>query len=96
MRYFVRTDNSILYRGSGGASYTYITVKKLNGSTLEDTESVFTDYDEADNATVFYSQQGASESFPSEKSIRITEDEFYSWWQQMEESIYMPALTTIA
>ena len=96
VRYFVRTDNSILYRGSGGASYTYITVKKLNGSTLEDTESVFTDYDEADSATVFYSQQGASESFPSEKSIRITEDEFYSRWQQMEESIYIPALTTIA
>ena len=96
MVYFLRTDNSILYRGSGGASYTYVTLKTLSGSALEDAEMVFTDYDEASNATVFYAQQGYSENLPSEKSVRITEDEYYSRWQEWEAGVYVPPLTAIA
>ena len=95
MVYFLRTDNSILFRGSGGASYTYIQLKRLSGSVLEDKEMVFTDYDEAGNATVFYAQEGYSENLPSEKSIRITEDEYYSHWQSWEEGVFVPPLTAI-
>ena len=95
MVYFLRTDNSILYRGSGGASYTYIMLKKLSGSTLEDTEMVFTDYDEASNTTVFYAQEGYSEDLPSDKSVRITEDEYYTRWQGWEEGVYVPPLTAV-
>ena len=95
MRYYMRTDNTLMYEGSGGASYTYITLERVNGSTMEETEMVFTDYDSANNATVFYSQQGHSDTFPSEKSVRITEDEFFDRWEQWKSGVYIPPLTTI-
>ena len=95
MRYYILTDNTLMYEGSGGASYTYITLQKVNGSSLEDIEMVFTDYDAAGNATVFYSQQGHSENLPSEKSVRISENEFQTKWEQWKSKIYVPPLTTI-
>ena len=95
MRYYVRTDNTLLYEGSGGASHSYITRERVNGSTLEEIEMVFTDYDEASNATVFYSQQGHSDSLPSEKSVSITDAEFNASWEQWKSDVYVPPLTTI-
>lgn len=95
MRYYVRTDNTLLYEGSGGASHSYITRERVNGSTLEEIEMVFTDYDEASNATVFYSQQGHSDSLPSEKSVSITDAEFNASWEQWKSGVYVPPLTTI-
>ena len=95
MRYYVRTDNTLLYEGSGGASHSYITRERVNVSTLEEIEMVFTDYDEASNATVFYSQQGHSDSLPSEKSVSITDAEFNASWEQWKSDVYVPPLTTI-
>ncbi len=95
MRYYVRTDNTLLYEGSGGASHSYITRERVNGSTLEEIEMVFTDYDEASNATVFYSQQGHSDSLPSGKSVSITDAEFNASWEQWKSGVYVPPLTTI-
>jgi hypothetical protein len=95
MRYYVLTDNRLLYEGSGGASHSYITLERVNGSTLEEIEMVFTDYDEASNATVFYSQQGHSDILPGEKSVRITDTEFNARWEQWKNSAYVPPLTTI-
>ena len=95
MRYYVRTDNTLLNEGSGGASHSYITRERVNGSTLEEIEMVFTDYDEASNATVFYFQQGHSDSLPSEKSVSITDAEFNARWDQWKSGVYVPPLTTI-
>ena len=95
MRYYVRTDNTLLYEGSGGASHSYITRERVNGSALEEIEMVFTDYDEASNATVFYFQQGHSDSLPSGKSVSITDTEFNASWEQWKSGVYVPPLTTI-
>ena len=95
MRYYVLTDNRLLYEGSGGASHSYITLERVNGNTLEEIEMVFTDYDETNNATVFYSQQGHSDVLPGEKSVSITDTEFNARWEQWKSSTYMPPLTAI-
>ena len=94
-RYYILADNTLLSEGSGGASHTYITLQKVNGSSLEDLEMVFTDYDEASGATVFYSQQGHSDNLPSEKSTRISENEFQTRWDQWKNRAYVPPLTAI-
>ena len=94
-RYYILADNTLLSEGSGGASHTYITLQKVNGSSLEDLEMVFTDYDEASGATVFYSQQGHSDNLPSEKSTRISENEFQTRWVQWKNRAYVPPLTAI-
>ena len=99
MRYYIRTDSTILYEGSGGASYSYITVQRLNGSTLEDVDMIFTNLDMTPDGTYytgFYYQQGHSDSLPSEKSVAISEEEFTVYYQQLESSIYVPPLTKIA
>ncbi|MBO7373032.1 MAG: hypothetical protein J6U19_02235, partial [Oscillospiraceae bacterium] len=94
-RYYLLTDNTLLSEGSGGASYTYITLHKVNGNSLEDLEMVFTDYDETSDTTVFYSQQGHSDTLPSEKSARISENEFQTRWEQWKDKVYVPHLIAI-
>jgi hypothetical protein len=56
---------------------------------------VFTDYDEASGAMVFYAQQGHSDNLPSEKSTRISENEFQTRWDQWKNRAYVPPLTAI-
>ncbi|MBQ9661960.1 MAG: hypothetical protein IJV40_02270 [Oscillospiraceae bacterium] len=98
LRYYVRTDSTILSEGSSGASYSYFTVHRLNGSTLEETEMVFTNADQNASGEYYtgcYYQQGHSETLPSEKSIAISDEEFRTRVEQMESSIYVPPLTKI-
>ena len=95
-RYYIRTDNTVLYHGSGGASHSYNSIMQVTGSSLEKIETVFTDYDEAACQTVFYYQQGNSDNFSSEKSIPLTEQEYTERLNQMESNIFIPILTKIA
>ena len=98
MRYYVRTDNTVYWEGSGGAAYSYCTVQRLNGTELEDVEMVFTNMDGegTDNPSIgYYWQQGHSESLPSEKSVKITQEDFYARMEQLEAKIFVPPLTKI-
>ncbi|MBR1455544.1 MAG: hypothetical protein IJ594_00110 [Oscillospiraceae bacterium] len=95
MRYYVRSDSSVYWEGSSGASYSYCTVQRLQGDRLEDVEMVFTDFDAASGQTVYYSQQGHSDELPSDKSVRIAEADFFSRMEQLESTIYVPPLTRI-
>nr|MCR5138063.1 hypothetical protein [Oscillospiraceae bacterium] len=97
-RYYVRTDNTVYSEGSGGAAYTYLTVMRVKGNELEDVEVVFTNMDGEGTSSAslgYYYQQGHSEKLPSEKSMRITESDFFSRMEQMESTIYVPPLTKI-
>ena len=94
MRYFVRTDGTVYYQGSGGASYAYNCVQRVSGGALEDVEMLFTGLDEA-NATVYYYQQGHSETYPSERSEVISQADYESRLSAMESLIYQPILTRI-
>lgn len=98
MRYYLRDDGTILYEGSGGAAYTYIRLYRVNGSSLEEVETVFTNMDGegTDNPRLgYYRQQGYTETLPSDISVRITEEEFYQCWDQWKSNVYVPPLTVI-
>ncbi len=47
------------------------------------------------NETVFYHQMGHSDILPGDNSIRITDSEFQSRWDQMRSGIEVPQLTAI-
>lgn len=96
LRYYVRTDGTILSWGSNGAAYSYTTVYRIKDSALETVELVFTDLDEANSQLVYYRQQGDSESYPSDKSVLISEDEYKNRVNDLESLIYSPLLTQIA
>ena len=95
MRYYLRADNSLYWEGSGGAAYSYFAVQRVTGDALVDVEMVFTDYDEASDAVLFYFQQGHSDQLPSERSVKISEEEFNARQTAMAEAIYLPPLTRI-
>jgi len=99
MRYYLQSDNSIRYEGSGGAAYTNIVRSRLNGSSLETIEMIFTTEQTAQDGSLYvacYYQQGDSERIPSEKSVEISDEEFRTRWEQMDADTVTPALTLIA
>ena len=99
MRYYLQSDNSIRYEGSGGAAYTNIVRSRLNGSSLETIEMIFTTEQTAQDGSLYtacYYQEGDSERIPSEKSVEISDEEFRTRWEQMEADTVTPALTLIA
>ncbi len=98
MRYYVRTDGMLYWEGSGGAAYSYCTVQRVNGSVLEDVETAFTNLDGegTDHPEIgYYYQEGHSDNLPSEKSIKITEEEFHNYVEEYEAYVYIPPLTKI-
>ena len=98
-RYYLCTDNTVYWEGSGGAAYSYFIAQKLIGSALENTEMIFTNPDEDGGqwGVAYYYQQGASDlsQLPDGNSIKISEEEFNSRIQEMESRIYVPKLTKI-
>ena len=99
MRYYLQSDNSIRYEGSSGAAYTNIVRSRLNGSSLETIEMIFTTDQTTPDANLYtacYYQEGDSERVPSEKSVEISDEEFRTRWEQMEADTMTPALTLIA
>ena len=99
MRYYLQSDNSIRYEGSSGAAYTNIVRSRLNGSSLETIEMIFTTEQTAQDGSLYvacYYQQGDSERIPSEKSVEISDEEFRTRWEQMDADTVTPALTLIA
>lgn len=99
MRYYLQSDNSIRYEGSSGAAYTNIVRSRLNGSSLETIEMIFTTEQTAQDGSLYvacYYQQGDSERIPSEKSVEISDEEFRTRWEQMDADAVVPALTLIA
>ena len=93
MRHFIRTDSSVYWEGSGGAAYSYSAVQRVRGDALEDVETLFTDYDEAAEAVIYYYQQGHSDELPGPQSQRISEEEYNARLAGMAETIYLPPLT---
>ena len=99
MRFYLQSDNTILYEGSSGASYTNVVRSRLNGSNMEAVEMIFTTEQTKPDGSVYtacYYQQGDSERIPSEKSVEISDEEFRQRWEQMKNDTVMPALTLIA
>ena len=99
MRYYLQSDNPIRYVGSSGAFYTNIVRSRLNGSSLETIEMIFTTEETNPDGSYYaacYYQQGDSERIPSEKSVKISEEDFRMRLEQMEADTVLPELTLIA
>ncbi len=94
MRYFLRTDGSLYWEGSGGAAFSYYAVERLNGASLERQEILFTDLDENGN-TVYYRDLGTGDELPGPESVQISEEEFLTQVAALQSTIYRPALTAI-
>ena len=99
MRYYLQSDGSIRYVGSSGAFHTNIVRSRLNGSSMEVIDMLFTTEETNPDGSFYaacYYQQGDSERIPSEKSVKISEADFRMRLEQMEAADVMPALTLIA
>ncbi|MBO5638551.1 MAG: hypothetical protein J5916_01470 [Oscillospiraceae bacterium] len=99
MRYYLQSDNTIRYVGSSGAFHTNIVRSRLNGSSLETIEMIFTTEQTAPDGSLYaacYYQEGDSERIPSEKSVKISEEDFRMRLEQMEADTALPELTLIA
>ena len=100
-RYYLREDGTLLNEASGGASHSYIMVKKLNESKLETVEMIFTDDITDENGSFgvgYYYQEGTFEfgdPLPGENSVTLTAEEFGNRMQEMEKSITTPELNVI-
>ena len=97
-RYYLLEDNTVLFEGSGGAAYSYIFVNRLKGSELEKEKLLFTNMDGEDTGEFSigcYYQLGESDELPSEKSVKISQEEFAALLEEMEAGICMPELTRI-
>ena len=99
MRYYLCTDNTVYWEGSGGAAYSYFVAQHLNGSSLENAEAIFTnpDGDEGQWEIGYYYQQGPFDlsQLPDENSVKLSAEEFNSRIQEMESRIYVPELMKI-
>lgn len=98
MRYYLLSDNRILYEGSGGASYSDVVAMRLQGDMTVEEEMVFTrPFTNPDGTqdTGFYFQNGYSAELPSDKSIRLTMEEFDQAMNMLESGIYTPQLNSI-
>ena len=98
MRYYLQSDNTIRYVGSSGAFHTNIVRSRLNGSSLETIEMIFTTEETKPDGSYYaacYYQQGDSERIPSEKSVKISEEDFRMRLEQMEADTVLPELTLI-
>ena len=99
MRYYLQSDNTIRYVGSSGAFHTNIVRSRLNGSSLETIEMIFTTEETKPDGSYYaacYYQEGDSERVPSEKSVKISEEDFRMRLEQMEADTVLPELTLIA
>ncbi len=94
-RYFVRTDGSLYWEGSGGAGYAYYVVEQVKGKTVEQTESLFTDLT-ADNQMAYYSRKGPLDGADASNSTALSEADFQARVKALESTIYLPPLTKIA
>ena len=97
-RYYLRSDNSVVNEGSGGAAYSIFQRLRLNGDRLEAEELLFTwpetDASGKDTAGYYY-RAGGGEPSPDEKSVKLSEAEFVNRVTQMEGRFFIPQLTKI-
>ena len=94
-RFYLRTDNTILNEGSGGAGFSSIELYRLSGETLTPVEGVKTFFP-GDGRDGYYLQTGSFSYEPQAGDARITEAQFHEKVSAYEGKIFVPPLTRIA
>ena len=92
-RYYLRTDNTILNEGSGGAGHSLFCVLRKSGDSLVTESTVFTYYD-GGSRDGNYRQAGYAYE-PGPDSVRLTNAELQVTVAELESTIYLPPLTQI-
>ena len=93
-RYYLRTDNTILNEGSGGAGHSLFCVLRKSVDSLVTESTVFTYYD-GGSRDGNYRQAGYAYE-PGPDSERLTNAEFQVAVAELESAVYLPPLTQIA
>lgn len=104
IKYYLRTDNSILYTGSGGAAFGSWVLKYVDGNELKPIEAIFTYYDSESNHSGYYHQTKYTTYIPdahtgyepNENSVEISEEQFNSILASYKSCVYIPPLVPIA
>ena len=95
-RYYLKSDNTVLFTGSGGAAYNQWALKRVNGCELIPIESVFT-YDDFNTQHYgYYYQEGYTNYEPNADSVEIDESSFNNKRNEYESNICVPPLIFIA
>ena len=94
-RYYLRTDGLLVNEGSGGAGFSAVILKRLDGHELSEESAIITFYpgDERDGC---YLQQGSYSWEPRPEDIRISLDDYGRMWDSFKASLWVPPLTQIA
>ena len=93
-RYYLRSDDTLLNFGSGGAGHTLYCVMHKEGDQLVTDQTVYTFYD-GDSRDGNYRDSGYSYE-PGPDSVRLTNAEFQVAVTELESTITLPPLTQIA
>ena len=96
LRYYLESDNTILFVGSGGAAYNQWAVQRVNRNELIPEEAIFTYYDPNTQHYGYYYQEGYTKYEPDEDSIEIDENSFNIKRNEYESNTYIPPLIMIA
>ena len=93
VHYLLDFDDRIVHSGSGGASYSFIgiyllretTIEMISGVVMAGEDQFFEIHTEGES--IFYERQ------PDD--IRISRDEYFSRWDEMEDGVVPIALTPL-
>ena len=94
-RYYLRTDGRLVNEGSGGAGFSAVILKRLDGHELKEESAIITYYpgDERDGC---YLQEGGYSWEPRPEDIRISLEDYQHLWDSWRASLWIPPLTQIA
>ena len=94
-RYYLRTDGLLVNEGSGGAGFSAVILKRLNGHELTVDSAIIT-YFPGNAQDGCYFQQGGYSWEPRPEDIRISNADFQHMWEMYTAKQWVPPLTQIA
>lgn len=99
-RYYLKSDNTILFTGTGGAPYHQWAIKRISRNELIPIEAIFTyygyNYDSNTQHYGYYYQEGYTNYEPNADSVEIDESSFNNKRNEYESNICVPPLIFIA
>lgn len=106
VRFYLRSDNTLLFEGSGGAAFSTIELYKVNGAGLEFIEGYSTCNDsDSSGMTIYHTtvSTGIIAGYPdfllgadyNQYDYTIPSENLQNMYEEFESSVWLPQLTTI-
>lgn len=95
-RFYLRTDNSIINEGSGGASNSMVFRMVKDGDALVGVEGVITSPGSSTDEVLCYWQNGSVDYEPRPEDQLISLDDYQAKWMEWKSFVYIPELTAMS